>query len=154
MAAFSRLAAVFVGLINLIVLAGPNEVASAYRRGDVGWNEALPPVFAVMVAGLVTAEVVLRWLKPVALAEKFSRRYGISVFVVCLGGALMGFLLAAALALNGVLVGGSKTLPERIPGALASGVVGVAFGLGSGLVEGAILAFPLAAILGRFRNAS
>lgn len=37
---------------------------------------------------------------------------------------------------------------------LPSGLVGAAFGLVLGMFEGLILAFPLAAILGRFRNAN
>jgi hypothetical protein len=152
--AFTRLAGVFVGLVNLLVLADPNGVVIAYQMGNVGWYEALPPVLAVMIAGLVTSEVVLRWLEPVALAEKFSHRYGISVFAVCLGGTLMGFLLAAALTLNRVLVPGPDTLLERIPVSLIPGLVGAVFGLGLGLVEGLFLALPLAVILGRFRNRS
>ena len=32
----SRLVAVFAELVNLVVLAGPKDLASAYRRGDVG----------------------------------------------------------------------------------------------------------------------
>lgn len=82
-AVFMRLAAVFVGLVNLIILVDPDSVVASYRKGNVGWYEALPPVLAVVVAGLATSEVVLRLLKPVALADKFSHRYGISVFTVC-----------------------------------------------------------------------
>jgi hypothetical protein len=36
MTTFSRLVAVFAGVANLVVLAGPNDLASAYRSGDVG----------------------------------------------------------------------------------------------------------------------
>lgn len=153
-AIFTRLVAVFVGLVNLIVLTEPNSVVAAYQKGNVGWHEALPPVLAVVVAGLATSEVVLRWLKPVALADKFSHRYGISVFTVCLGGATMGFLLAAALTLNRVLVPGPDELLVRIPVSFIPGLVGAAFGLGLGLVEGLILALPLAAILELCRRAS
>lgn len=154
MAAFTRLTAVFVGLVNLVVLVDPDSVVASYRKGNVGWYEALPPMLAVVIAGLATSEIVLRWLKPVALADKFSHRYGVSVFAVCLGGAMMGFLLAAALTLNRVLVPGPDELLVRIPLSLIPGLVGAAFGLGLGLVEGLILALPLAAILGRFRNRS
>jgi hypothetical protein len=43
-------------------------------------------VLAVVNAGLATSEVVLRWLKPAALAVTFSHQYGISVFAIYLGG--------------------------------------------------------------------
>jgi hypothetical protein len=139
---FTKLAAVFVGLVNLIILVDPDNVVASYQKGNVGWYEALPPVLAVVVAGLATSEVVLRWLKPVALADKFSHRYGISVFAVCLGGAIMGFLLAAALTLNRVLIPGPDELLVRIPVSLIPGLVGATFGLVLGLVEGLILALP------------
>ncbi len=73
-----------------------------YQKGNVGWYEALPPILAVAVAGLVASNVASRWLEPVALEEKFSHRH--LVFAVYLGGRLMGFLLAAALTVNRVLV--------------------------------------------------
>ncbi len=60
-----------VELINLAILADPDSVVASYRVGNVGWYEALPPVLAVMIAGLATSEVVLRWLKPVALTDRF-----------------------------------------------------------------------------------
>ena len=88
MAAFTRLAAVLVGLANLVVLDGSNGVVTAFQSGNVGWNGALPPVLA---AGLVTSGIILRWLRPVALAEKFRDRYAFLVIVVCPGGTLMVF---------------------------------------------------------------
>jgi hypothetical protein len=36
MTTLSRLVAVFAGLVNLVVVAGPKDLASACRRGDVG----------------------------------------------------------------------------------------------------------------------
>jgi hypothetical protein len=103
LAFFTRLAVVFVGLVNLIILVDPDSVGACYQKGNVGWYEALPPVLAVVVVGHATSDVVLRRLKPVALADKFSHRYDISVVTECLSGAIMGFLLAAALALNRVI---------------------------------------------------
>ena len=148
--AFSRLAAIFVGMANLAVLAWLSD-DSRIRTGDVAWwIEALPAMLIVVVAGLVTSEIVLRRSKP--LREKFSDRYGVMLFAVGLGGMLMGELLAGLFALNGVLFPGLSTIPERILVALLSGLVGAAFGLELGLAEGLVLAFPLAAILGLLRN--
>ncbi len=120
MAAFTRLAAVLVGLANLVVLAGSNGVVTAFQSGNVGWNGALPPVLA---AGLVTSGIILRWLRPVALAEKFRDRYAFLVIVVCLGGTLMGFLLAAALTLNRTLVPGPPAVLDLILVSSISGLV-------------------------------
>jgi len=100
----SRLVSVFAGLANLVILAGPNDLASACRRGDVGQNEFLPPVLTIVIAGFMTSEINLRWFKPLVLAEKLSHRHGTMVVAVCLGGILMRFLLAAALTLNSLLI--------------------------------------------------
>lgn len=110
-----------------------------------------------MVAGLVTSEIVLRWLRSAVLAEKFLDRYANSVVVVCLGGVMMGFLLAYAITLNALLlapssVSGPMEMLEWMLRAFGPGLVGAALGLGMGLTEGLILAFPLAAVLGRLRD--
>lgn len=65
----------------------------------------------------------------------------------------MSVLLASVLsASNAVLAPRPTTASELVMVALAGGFVGIPLGLGLGLVEGLILAFPLAIILGRFRN--
>jgi hypothetical protein len=65
-------------------------------------------VAAVVVAGLVTSEIVLRWLRSAVLAEKFLDRYANSVVVVCLGRVMMGFLLTYAITLNALLLAPSS----------------------------------------------
>ena len=57
---FTRFAAVFVGLANLAVLAALNGTDFTLQNGDVMWDQALPVVLAVVVAGLLTSEIVLR----------------------------------------------------------------------------------------------
>lgn len=59
-----------------------------------------------------------------AHADEFSRRYGTSMFTICLDEAIMGFLLFAALTLK---------LLVRIPVSFITGFVGAAFGLKQGL---------------------
>lgn len=88
-AVFVRLVAVFVGLVNLALLVRFADGYSALQRGTAGWNEALPPVLVAVVAGLVTSEGVLKWLKLAALGEEFSVRLGAAMIAVCLGGILM-----------------------------------------------------------------
>ena len=57
-----RLAAISVGLTNLVVMAGLFGNRSLPRKADALWNEALP-VLATVVAGLVTSELILRWFR-------------------------------------------------------------------------------------------
>lgn len=149
-AVFARLATVSIGLVNLAFLAIQNGVDDAMRRGDVTWNNALPVVLAVVVAGLVTSEITLRRLEP--FGEEFFHRYRIMVLALGLGGMLTGGMVTAALALNGALLIEPATLLVRVAAALLFGLVDGASGAVLGLLEGLILAFPLAAILGRFRN--
>lgn len=148
-----RLVAVLVGLANLAVLAALNGVDAGDRVGSAIW-EVLPPVLAVVVAGFVTSEIVLRWFKSLALAERFFARYGTAVFTLCFGGAIMGGMLVFVLILNDALIPGLPATPEQIVPALLVILAGAAFGLALGLAEGVILAFPLAVILGRFSDRS
>jgi len=55
-----RLAAIFVGLVYLAVLVMLEGVESIVQRGDVVWSQALAVVLAVVSAGLLTSEIVLR----------------------------------------------------------------------------------------------
>jgi hypothetical protein len=54
------LAAVFVGLVNLVALVDPNTVVAPHQKENVGCYEALPLVLAMVNAELATSEVVLR----------------------------------------------------------------------------------------------
>lgn len=164
MGLFVRSAAVFVGLANLLILSAPalrDALLSggdlADRSGGAVWGPILLSVLAVVIVGLATSEIVLRWMRPAIFAERFLDRYFNSVVVVCLGGVIMGGLLAYVLTLNVFLHGpfsisGPVEMMESLLRSLGPGLLGAAFGLGLGLVEGLILAFPLAAILGRFGN--
>jgi len=111
MNAFTRVAAILVGLANLAVLIMLKGVDPVVQRGDVVWSQALLlVVLAVVVAGLLTSEIVLRWFKQSALAEECSERCGVVIGAVCLGGASMGGLLVPALALGAVLAGGESEI--------------------------------------------
>src|SRR5215210_7671513 len=153
--AFTRLAAIFVGLANLAVLVMLEGVDSVVQRGDVAWSQALSVVLAVVVAGLLTSKIVLRWFKQSALAEECPERRGIVIGAVSLGGALMGGLLVPALALGAVLAGGeSKITPAAVSAVLIYALFSVLYGAAMGFVEGMFLAVPLGHILGLFRNRS
>ena len=153
MNAFTRLAAVLIGLANLAVLVMLQGVDSVVQRGGVVWSQVLPVVFAVVVAGLLTSEIVLRCFKQSALAEEYLERGGVVIGAVCLGGALMGGLLVPALALGEVLVGGeSEITPAALVAVLIYTLFGVLYGAAIGFLEGMLLAVPLGSILNRFRD--
>lgn len=77
---------------------------------------------------------------------------------LCIGGALAGGLLAALWVVDGTMAAdppaGYFSSPVNLLGAMVGslpvGVLGARVGGFFGLLEGAVLAFPLAAILGRF----
>ena len=54
MVGFSRLAAIFIGLASLGVLAALNDVGIAARRGDITLDYALTVLLAVILPGLGT----------------------------------------------------------------------------------------------------
>ena len=149
---FVRLAAVLVGLTNLVVLAhffgGNPALPTGVSWGDVSVRDAAPSVLAAIVAGLVASEVALRGFDRLAafgrfvFFEKISHRHAGVVGAVCLGGALMGFLLSALLVFR---VSDSVGF-----GLTFAGFYGALFGAVLGAVEGLLLAPPLAVILGRF----
>ena len=78
------------------------------------------------------------------------------MFAVCLGGVLIGFLLATTLTVNGVLVLGPDELTTRMDTGAAYTEFRkdrvTAFGFALGVLEGLVLAFPLPAIFGRCRG--
>ena len=149
-----RTAAVLVGLANLVVLVdlfGGSPVARGTVWGTVSLYEALPPFFVVVVAGLLTSEVVLRGFGHLIVSGGFSRRYAVVVGAVCAGAPLAGVLLSGVFVLQGTLGSTDLLTPaQRIPAAAYTAALGAQYGALLGLLEGLLLAFPLAAALGRF----
>ena len=83
MAAFTRLTAVFVGLVNLVIVASSGGYGAPLWTGDVTWAGAIRSVIAVVFAGLLTSEIVL-WFRRPMLDEKFFVRYGVAVSALAL----------------------------------------------------------------------
>ncbi len=59
----------------MTVLAWMSEDSCIRMEDVVRWIKALPAVLLVVVAGLGTAEIVLKRFKPLALRERFFDRY-------------------------------------------------------------------------------
>jgi hypothetical protein len=85
-ATFARLAAVIVGSVNLALLAGVSDADSSLRKGEVELGEALVPLLAMLLAGLASAEVVLKKLEPLVRADGFYERYAAVLVAVSLEG--------------------------------------------------------------------
>lgn len=140
---FVRAVAVFVGLLNTYLAEGGGDLTAPLKVDPAGF---LRVVVVAIVAGLLAAEVVLRVMRP-ALEGKFLFRYAVMVLAVQLGGLLVGTLMGFA-----ILLDSTFSLAERVPMALVVAFVGSLWGGVIGTVEGLIFAFPLAVILGLFRN--
>jgi hypothetical protein len=153
-ATFARLVAIIVGLVNLAVLAGLFDDASSLRRGEVTLGETFVPVLAVVVAGLASAETVLKKLEPLAHADGFYDRYAAALVAVSLGGTFSGGLLAAVWHLDGTLAAMPTSIYDITVGTPLVALLGTLFGGGLGVIEGLTLSFSLAAILGLFRRES
>ena len=105
---------------------------------------ALLGLSVAVAAGLVAAEVVLRFARR-ALRGRFFSRYAAMVLGVCLGGALTVLIPALPIATPVGIADG-----EPFGNVLLRAVVFTVYGGLAGVIEGLILAFPLAAFLERF----
>jgi hypothetical protein len=145
---FVRIAAVFVALTNVYVLTtggNPTEFMTIHWSNEVLLSGSIT-VLAAILAGLVTAEILLRSASSV-LQGSYFLRYVAMVLGVCFGGTLYGMLSPIR-----VLFDGSFSLPERFLLFVGAGTVGALFGAVLGAAEGLILGLPLAGALGLFGN--
>jgi hypothetical protein len=147
--AFVRVSGVLVGMANvfLVSLVGEGELGNALMWNlDPWWPHNALYALCAAAAGLVVSSILLRFARR-ELRETFFARYGVMVLAVCLGGVVLGLLLSYA----GVLLYSSplttaerllEVTTSRLPfTVVAGGVLGAA--------DGVVLAFPLAAVLGR-----
>ena len=106
------------------------------------------PSLAVLLAGLASAEIVLRKLGPLVRADGFYERYAAVLVALSLGGTFSGGLLAALWHLDGTLAAMPTSIYDVTVGTLHVVLLGIVIGGGLGVIEGLILAFPLAAVRG------
>ena len=148
MAAFLRVSAVLVGMANvfLVSLVGEGELGNAFMWNlDPWWPHNAVYALCAAVVGLVVSSVFLRFARR-ELYGTFFARYGVMVLAVCLGGVVLGLFLAYA----GVwLYSSPLTTAERLLEVSSGLPLTIAAAGTLGAAEGVILAFPLAAVLGR-----
>jgi hypothetical protein len=149
-AAFVRASAILVGMANVLCLGAIGLWLAATGAEELeGLNgyHALLGLSVAVAAGLVAAEVVLRFARR-ALRGRFLSRYVAMVLGMCLGGALT-VLIPALLIATPVGIANAEPFGNIL---LFVGVF-TAYGGLAGMIEGLILALPLAAFLERFGTA-
>ena len=147
MAAFVRVSAVLVGTINvLVVLATGLWLAATGAEELEGLNgyHVLLGLSVATAAGLTAAEVILRIARQ-ALLGRFFSRYAAVALGICLGGALTVLIPA-------LLIGVPVGIAEPSGNVLLPVVMLTVCGGLAGLIEGMVLAFPLAGLLRIFRS--
>ena len=152
-----RVAAVLVAWGNWYVLQTAGDPAELLEIvQESGWSGLLVAALFGAALGLLSAEIVLRLLRAFLQGGFFARYFAMAA-AMCLGGMLTG---AIPTFVPGAFYSGSPDIypfvpgvVERIAGGLVVGFIGAWFGGAAGLAEGLILGFPLAGILGLFRNA-
>ena len=109
------------------------------------WPETALYTLVGSVVGLLVSAMFLSFARP-GLRAGFFGRYGLMVLAICLAGAMMGPLLI----LSTIFLGTDEFVPSRPPEFVSLALYATAAGGVLGAVEGVVLGFPLAALLGRF----
>lgn len=146
---FLPAAAVIVGLANALPY---NTFGSSPWGGPFVWRFDPDMLFAAhmfsaILAGLLVSGSLLLFA-PRGLQGDFFARYGLMVLAICVGGAILGALLYNSI----ILFDEQQPMPEGWMEMLFTIVFPAMCGGILGAVEGAFLGFPLAGLLGMFRN--
>lgn len=152
MIAFVKISAVLVALGNVILWGYIDEENQGIA--DVALSGLVPFLLTLGVVigpGLATAVFLLKAMREM-LEGRFSDRYSAMAAGVFLNGMLVGATYGSISVLYGNYSSSAEGLVWAVgvpSAALYGSVMG---GLFVGIPESLILAFPLAAILGRFRT--
>ena len=148
MAGFVRGAAVLVGVANIsacVLIGSSDDLLGDFASPEMRPYLLLYALFGA-VAGLLTAEILLKLSRRALLRSGFFTRYAAMMLGTCVGGALTGalFLVTSSLIFSGFSAG----VPAYwlLLDIFAFGVYAGLFGL----LEGVLVGLPLAAILGSF----
>jgi len=146
---FLLVAAVVVGVANatLYSFIGNNTFDNLFEWQRDPWSLYLLYAFTAIFVGLLISATLLRFAEDL-LHDTYFARYGLMVLTICVGGAVLAiFLTTITFMFDPEAVAPTRisqttyTLAKvSIPGAML------------GAIEGVVLAFPLAALLGLFRK--
>jgi hypothetical protein len=149
MRVFLMIAAVLVGLANatLYSLIGNNTFDNLFEWQRDPWSLYVMYALCAVFASLLISGGVLRFGEKV-LQESFFARYGLMVLAICIGGAMLAVYLTTVT----FLFDDRAYVPSRISEVSYTLAMVTVPGAMLGAIEGVVLAFPLAWLLGLFRE--
>jgi hypothetical protein len=140
-------AAMLIALANaaLYSLIGNNTFTNLFDFHLDPWALSILYVLCAEFVGLLVAGSLISFAEKV-LRESFFARYGLMVLAICLGGAALAILLTTVT----FLFDDAAYVPRGASETAYTLVLVTITGATLGAIEGVILAFPLAWLLGVF----
>jgi hypothetical protein len=149
MRVFLPVAGILIGVANatLYSFIGNNTFDNLFAWQRDPWSLYLLYVFAAVFVGLLISGTLLKFAEDI-LRETFFARYGLMVLTICLGGAAMAVFLTTIT----FMFDPDAVVPSRISETIYTLAMVTVPGATLGAIEGVVLAFPLAWILGLFKK--
>ena len=138
-------AAVLIALANAILysLIGNNTFSNLFDFRLDPWHLSAMYALCAVFVGLLVAGGLIAFAEKV-LRETFFARYGLMVLAICIGGAALAILLTTVT----FLFDDTAYVPRETSETAYTLVLVTIPGATLGAIEGVILAFPLAWLLG------
>ena len=142
-------AAVLVGIANatLYSLIGNNTFDNLFAWQRDPWSLYLLYAATALFVGLLISGTLLRFAEDV-MRDTFFARYGLMVLTICAGGAVLAVFLTTI----SFLFDPNAVTPTRITETFLTLARVTIPGAMLGAIEGVVLAFPLAWLLGLFKK--
>jgi hypothetical protein len=142
-------AAMLVGLANATMysLFGNNTFDNLFEWRIDPWPLYLMYALCAVFVGLLISGGILKFAER-DLRDRFFARYGLMVLAICIGGAILAVFLTTAT----FMFDETAYVPRRISETFYTLALVTIPGAMLGAIEGVVLAFPLAWLLGLFRK--
>jgi hypothetical protein len=146
---FVMVAAVLVGVANatLYSLIGNNTFDNLFEWQRDPLSLYLLYVCTAIFVALLISGTLLRFAEDV-LRETFFARYGLMVLTLCVGGAVLAVFLTTIT----FMFDPNAVVPSRLSETTYTLAMVTVPGAMLGAIEGVVLAFPLALLLGLFKK--
>ena len=144
-------AAVLVGVANatLYSFIGNNTFDNLFEWQRDPWSLYMLYAFTGVFVALLTSGTLLRFAEDI-LHDSFFARYGLMVLTICAGGAVLAVFLTTIT----FMFDPEAVAPTRISQTTYTLAKVTVPGAMLGAIEGVVLAFPLAWLLGLFKKHS
>ena len=148
---FVLVAAVVVGVANatLYSFIGNNTFDNLFEWQRDPWSLYMLYAFTAIFVGLLISGTLLRFAEDV-LRDSFFARYGLMVLTISVGGAVLAVFLTTI----SFMFDPAAVAPTRISQTTYTLAKVTVPGAMLGAIEGVVLAFPLAWLLGLFKKRS